>query len=262
MLRYTSFMRTGLKTISGVVALLALAGCEGTASFGHGVPNSGGPPPEVPTNAEVGVSGIRRLTRVELDATLADLLGDTTNSAQKLLPPDSTDPFDNDYRTQLPSAALIESIEQLASDAATRLLADPVKRAAIITCTPTGASDTGCLNTVISTLGRKVLRRPLTDAEIANYATLQSYAIEAGSFDVGVKLLIRSLLQEPEFLYRVEIGTPIAAKPGVSRLGAYEMATRLSFFLWGTTPPNWLLVAALNVELGRITAVTFCRSAR
>jgi hypothetical protein len=243
-------MRTGLtKTIWGLgVLVLPLLGCEGKANFQ--LPDGMmGPPTELPTNAEVGVSGIRRLTRVELDATLNDLLGDTTGSAQRLLPPDSADPFDNDYRSQLPSAALIESIEQLAVDTATRTLADSAKRAKIVPCAATGPSDTGCLNAVISSLGRRVLRRPLTDAEIANYATLQKYAIEANSFDVGVKLLIRALVQEPEFLYRVEVGTPVDGKEGISRLGAYEMATRLSFFLWGTTPPDWLLDSALNGEL-------------
>ncbi len=242
-------MPTHLKTaMCGVgVCVCLLLGCEGT----FGLPDrvAIGKPAEVPTNAEVGVSGLRRLTRVELDATLEDLLGDSSRSAQALLPADSTDPFDNDYRTQLPSAALIESVEQLAVDTATRTLADPVKRAKIVPCTPSGPSDTGCLNAVISSLGRRLLRRPLLDAEIANYATLQSYAVEANSFDLGVKLVIRALVQEPEFLYRTEIGTPVVGKPGIHRLGAYEMATRLSYFLWGTTPPDWLLDAAMNGEL-------------
>src|SRR4051812_32042930 len=146
-------MRTGLKTICGLGALVfSLGGCaEGTIELPGGA--GGGSPQQLPQNAEVGVSGIRRLTRVELDTTLADLLGDTSNSAQRLLPADSTDPFDNDYRTQLASAALIESVEQLATDAATRVMADPVKRAKLVPCTPVGANDTGCLNAVISSLG-------------------------------------------------------------------------------------------------------------
>ncbi len=248
-------MRNGFPRLAVLATFFVLAACEGTATLQLPKGMRPGDPPQLPANAEVGVSGIRRLTRVELDTALADLIGDTSNSAQRLLPADSTDPFDNDYRTQLPSAALIESIEQLATDAATRVMADPAKRAAIVPCTATGPGDTGCLNAVISSLGRKVLRRPLTDAEIANYATLQSYAVEAGSFDVGVKLVIRALLQEPEFLYRVEIGVPVDGTPAVFRLGAYELATRLSFFLWGTTPPDWLLDAALNGELGNQAGV-------
>lgn len=246
LLRRAPQVRTGL--LSKILGLALIAGCEGTANL-QLPPGLMGPPVELAANAEVGVSGIRRLTRVELDATLADLLGDTTGAAQRLLPPDSTDPFDNDYRSQLPSAALIESVEQLALDTATRTLADPAKRAKLIPCTPTAANDTGCLNTVISTLGRRVLRRPLTDAEIASYATLQAFAIEANSFDVGVKLVIRAMVQQPEFLYRVELGVPVDGKPGIFRLGPYELATRMSYFLWGTTPPDWLLDSALSGAL-------------
>lgn len=242
-------MRTGLlKTICGLgVLVFPLVSCDGNANLQ--LPGTTGPQIELPAKTEVGVSGMRRLTRVELDATINDLLGDNTASAQRLLPTDSIDPFDNDYRTQLPSAALIESVEQLAIDTATRTLADPAKRAKLVPCAATGPADKGCLSAVISALGRRALRRPLTDAEINNYATLQAYAVEANSFDVGVKLVIRALIQEPEFLYRVEIGTPVSGKAGVARLGAYELATRLSYFLWGTTPPDWLLDAALAGEL-------------
>lgn len=225
---------------------IALMACEGRIER-PGVdpfnPGTGG------LAAEVGVSGMRRLTRVELDATIADLLGDTTASAQRLLPADATDPFDNDYRTQLPSAALIESVEQLAIDTANRTLADSAKRAKIVPCTPTGAGDQGCLNATISALGRRFLRRPLTDAEVAGYATLRAYSVEKNDFDVGVKLVIRALVQQPEFLYRIEVGTP-TDQAGVFRLSPYEVATRLSYFLWGTTPPDWLLDAAGNGELG------------
>lgn len=55
----------------------------------------------------VGVSGLRRLTRVELDATLRDLVGEPNPLARTLLPPDPTDPFDNDYRQQLASTTLV-----------------------------------------------------------------------------------------------------------------------------------------------------------
>lgn len=251
MLRCHGSMRTGLaKTICGL-GVLVFAGCEGRIEPAI----NGFNPPQVPVNAEVGVSGMRRLTRVELDATIADLLGDTSGSAQRLLPPDATDPFDNDYRTQLPSASLIESVEQLALDTANRTLADSAKRAKIVPCTATGPGDVGCLNAVIGQLGRRFLRRPMTDAEIANYASLQKFAIEANSFDVGVKLVIRTLVQQPEFLYRIEIGTAVPEKAGVFRLNPYELATRLSYFLWGTTPPDWLLDSAANGELSSSAGV-------
>ncbi len=196
-----------------------------------------------PSADSVGVSGARRLSRVELDATLRDLLGESMAPAQMLLPADSTDPFDNDYHQQLASGALIEAVEQLAVTAADHLLADPVRRAQLVPCLATGPDDAGCLRAFIDSFGRRVFRRPLTADEVTNFLSLQALAIEDGSFDTGVKLVMRAMLQEPEFLYRVELGRP-STQPGVFKLSTYELATRMSYFVIGSTPPDWLLDAA------------------
>src|SRR4051812_14864064 len=88
-------MRTGLLKKTGLAALIfALNGCD-SKGFIELPKGDAFRQPQLPANSEVGVSGIRRLTRVELDTVLADVLGDTSNSAQRLLPTDSTDPFDN-----------------------------------------------------------------------------------------------------------------------------------------------------------------------
>lgn len=228
------------------VSSLLLFACEGRIALPFG---SSAPPPDLTAGENVGEEGMRRLSRYELDSVLADLLGDTSNSAQALLPQDTTDPFDNDFTGQMPSLTLITAAEQLAIGAADRVLADPVKRAAIVPCTPTGPSDQGCLRTVITSLGKRFLRRTLTPQEVNDYLSLQSLAIEANDFDVGVKLVIRTLMQEPEFLYRIEVGAPVASQPGVFKLSPNEVATRLSFFLWGTTPPDWLIDQAESGQL-------------
>ena len=75
---------------------------------------------------------------------------------------------------------------------------------------------------------------------------LQPFAVEANDFDFGVKLVIRAMLQHPAFLYRVELGEPVSGQPGLARLSSYELATRLSYFLIGTTPPEWLLDQAAD----------------
>ncbi len=243
-LRWIKEMRTAM-----ALAIAALvAGCEGRATLQlpHG---QSAPPPTLANDEVVGVSGMRRLSRVELDTVLSDVLGDTSNSAQALLPQDPTDPFDNDYPSQQPSLILVSAVEQLANDAADRVMADPVKRAAVVTCTPTGPGDQGCLRTVIDSLGRKLLRRSLTPQEENDYLSLQSLAVEANDFDTGVKLVIRAMLQEPDFLYRAEVGVPVDGQPGVYKLTGVELASRLSFFLWGTTPPDWLLDQAEGGQL-------------
>jgi len=197
---------------------------------------------------EVPVTGLRRLSRVELDQSLRDLFGDQARRAQRLLPPEPTDPFDNDYRQQLASAALVEAVEALAVELADATLADPVRRASLLPCMPTGPADVACLRAFTETFGRRVLRRPLTTEEVDRFMTLQPLAVEANDFDFGVKLVIRALVQEPAFLYRVELGVPLA-QAGLAQLGAYELATRLSYFLVGSTPPDWLLDQAADGTL-------------
>ncbi len=203
-------------------------------------------------------SGARRLTRVEYDNTLRDLLGDNSRSGFAELPEDVNDPFDNNYKTQLPSPSLIEAFEKLAQEAALRALADPAIHAKIIPCTPMGPADEACLRKFITTFGRRALRRSLAEDEIQGYLALQAYAVEGASFDIGVELVLRAMLQDVEFLYRVEVGTPVAGAPGTFKLDDHEMAMRLSYFLWGTTPSDALLDLA---DAGSLSTPADVRSA-
>ncbi len=227
-------------------AAVIAAGCTGSADLQ--LPELSPEPIELPSNASPGVSGIRRLTRVEYDATLGDLLGEPTSAGSTLLPADSTDPFDNDYRTQQASAMLIDAAEKLATDAAARAFADPARRLALVGCVPTGPNDADCLRRFVSTFGRRALRRPLTEEEVQRYLALGAYSVEANDFYVGAQLVVRAMLQDPEFLYRVEIGTP-TDRPGIYRLTPFELASRLSYTLWGSMPPDWLFDAAERGQL-------------
>lgn len=226
----------------------AAAGCSAIADI---QPLDDAPSRDVPLPADavVGVSGARRLSRVEYDSTLKDLLGDDTKGGYLTLPEDVADPFDNDFKQQQPSSTLITSAETLADEAATRLLASPAKMDVLLQCAPSGPGDAACLRKFVTNFGRRAYRRELTEDEITRFLSLQSYAVEANDFTVGVRLIIRAVLQEPEFLYRIERGTPAADNPDVFALNDYEIATRLSYFLWGSTPPDWLLDAARAEKL-------------
>src|SRR4029079_16135897 len=101
-----------------------------------------------------------------------------------------------------------------------------------------GPGDTACFRQVIETTGRRLFRRPLSEEEVTAYITkLQPFATETNAavphdFYTAVNLMLRSMLQDPEFLYRIEIGAP-ATQPGVVWLDGYETATRLSHLpLW------------------------------
>src|SRR4029078_12590991 len=194
----------------------AAASCTGNVgSHGSGgagmITGAGGSAPRADTAS---ASVARRLSRRAIDATVRDLLGDTTNPASRFLAEDEYTPFDNDYTRQNPSAALIDSLEPTADAISPRVLA-PATRSRIVTCTPSGPGDAACFRQVIETVGRRLLRRPLSEDEITAYLTLQSFATENNptvphDFYTAVELMLRSMLQDPEFLYRIEIGTATA----------------------------------------------------
>ncbi|MEM9860406.1 MAG: DUF1592 domain-containing protein [Myxococcota bacterium] len=216
--------------------------------------------PVLPSGGFLAEQGLTRLSALELDRSLAILLGDESRPSREVLPEDARTPFDNDYTSQEASKALIEGEELLAREAAERLIADAERRDRLIGCTPSGPSDRACLASFVETFGRRALRRPLTEDEVRFFVDGQvdgegewpgglSIAEGFDDFNEGVLALVQVFLQDPEFLYRVEAGTPHEEAEGVFRLNDYEIATRLSFFLWGSIPDDALLDAAERGEL-------------
>lgn len=199
--------------------------------------------------AEVGVSGLRRLSITEYERTVADLTGLQPQAVGETLPIDNLTPFDNDYTTQTPSEPLVRGLELLVGDIASAVVQDPQLLEALLPCAPAGPDDAACFEQFIASFGRRALRRPLTAEEVQRYGSLIDHGIEADSFDAAVAAALRLFLQHPELVYRVELGEPVDGQPGVFRLGPYEVATRLSYFLSGTTPAPWLLDAAESGEL-------------
>ncbi len=228
------------------------AGSTGSGGVGNpaGGGTGGGALPvagALPTAAMAPISGLRRLSVTEYDNTLRELLGDNTRPARLLLPADPRVPFDNDYAGQTASKALVEGLDLVTREAVARLLADTNRRDAVIGCKPTSATaaDATCFRKFLSGFGRRALRRPLTAEEMTRYETaLLPLAQDSGNFYAAVETGILTFLQHFELLYRVEIGTPVASDPGLSKLGSYEVATRLSYLLWASPPDVALLDAA------------------
>ncbi|WP_146518786.1 DUF1592 domain-containing protein [Stieleria varia] len=96
-------------------------------------------------------------------------------------------------------------------------------------------------------LMRLAFRGPVSDDDVAPYAQLVEMATDQGeSFYVGMQVAISAILVSPRFLYRVET-PPADAKPddsGDVALTQHQLATRLAYFLWSSTPDDELLQAA------------------
>ena len=216
----------------------------GNAQTGGGSAQTGGSSTGPGKLSTASATVARRLSRTELSNLVRDVLADESSAPAKFLSEDQYRPFDNDYTVQSASSALIESLEATANDIAARAVL-PANRGRIVPCTPTGPGDAACLRSTIESIGRRLYRRPLSEEQVQAYLTLQSYATESDpsvphDFYTAVNLVLRSMLQDPEVLYRIEVGTP-TSEPGIFALDDYEVASRLSFLLWGSGPDDALL---------------------
>jgi Protein of unknown function (DUF1592)/Protein of unknown function (DUF1588)/Protein of unknown function (DUF1595)/Protein of unknown function (DUF1587) len=243
---------------AGSLALATgLAACEGSiGGEGSGSGNEA-PRPSTETLNEISETGMRRLTAAEFDASVRDLVGVIVES-ELALPEDLRTPFDNDYTKQQVSEALITAADSLAGEIAADVVADPGLRDAIMPCTPSGASDEACYREFVADFGRQAFRRPLTDGEVDRFATFMTHAQDAGDFWLAIDSALRAFFEHPAFLYRVELGIPVEDEDNVFRLTDFELATRLSYVLLGTTPPVWLLDEA---EAGSLSGEAGVRAA-
>lgn len=191
-------------------------------------------------------SGVRRMTLHELESTIARHLFETV-SAKEMLPADIRSPFDNDYTTQAISDALVRPLEVLSEQISSRLMKDVVRRDKVVGCVPNGVDDAKCFESFVTHFGRLMLRRPLEAEEVTSYVGAQAKA--NGDFYGGVDIVVRAMLQDPEFLYRIEVGTPVPGQPALVRLSDFEIASRLSFLMLGRGPDDALLDQAAAGKL-------------
>jgi hypothetical protein len=120
--------------------------------------------------------------------------------------------------------------------------------AKLVTCDR--AARDACAKTVVTQLGKRAFRRPLTDAEVARHTGV---LLGAGDFDKGVKAALRAMLTSPSFAYRSEVGE--RQPDGTYKLTPWETASALSYFFWGTMPDAALFDAAERGDLGTPTGI-------
>jgi hypothetical protein len=200
-----------------------------------------------------GRSPLRRLCLAEYATTVNDLLGVDTSKVAATFPLDNLlatqgAGFSNNADALSVSAKLAQNYMTAAEGFATTVMAN---LASIVPCaatvTATGAAGDACATQFMASFGRRAFRRPLTNAESTTYFNLYttgSTAPQGSTFADGISLAIEAFLQSPHFLYRVEKGVPAAPTDLVAPVSDFEMATRLSYFLWGTAPDNPLLDVA------------------
>jgi hypothetical protein len=127
-------------------------------------------------------------------------------------------------------------------------VSETVSRRTIFTCRPTDPSEElPCARQIVRRLATQAFRGPVAESD---FAALMRFYEDEGGFEAGVSSALEAILASPQFLFRME---PARAAAGASsyRLGDRELASRLSFFLWGAAPDQELLTVA---TAGRLRA--------
>ena len=149
------------------------------------------------------------------------------------------------------SALELESYEILALDIAEQIL-QPSRRSTLLGCTPDDEAlvDQECAEQFIDAVGLHLFRRPLMESEIDSFAAMAQAATQTlGNFYIGLQAALVGMMISPDFLFRIERSVANIESPGSRQLDAWSRASRLSFFLWNSTPSPALLEAARSGTL-------------
>jgi Protein of unknown function (DUF1592)/Protein of unknown function (DUF1588)/Protein of unknown function (DUF1587)/Protein of unknown function (DUF1595)/Protein of unknown function (DUF1585) len=184
---------------------------------------------------------LRRLTHWEYDNTIRDLLGDDARRGTGFPTETSATGFDNEAAGLQVSAMLAEEYMRAAEEIATAAVAD---LPSLLPCDPAAIGEDACAAALVDTLGPRAYRRPLTDAQRTRLLDLYAAAKAEHGFSEAIGLVVQALLQSPWFLYRVELGMPDPEGADVVPLDDWELASRLSYLLWGSMPDDALFDAA------------------
>jgi hypothetical protein len=209
-------------------------------------PSSGNLPGKVDRDIECSANAIvptlvRRLSHVEYARTVSDLFPELAIPEQEFAEDLRVHGFENNATSLNPSAVLVEQYAESAARIA-ELVGDSA--ASVLPC---DGADMACGSQFIESFGARAFRRPLTDEEQQRYEGFFAQQMEAISFRGALELTVQAFLQAPAFLYRLELDGEVDGD--AVQLDDYEMASRLSYFLWQSMPDDELFAAAAAGEL-------------
>lgn len=235
----------------GSSPVVGVGGNSGGSSPSSATPPIANPDGTAMTGSTVGASPLRRLGRLELSNTVRALL--------PALPADfdagKDIPTDNAVELSFAVPGTVSDLEvkrfmELAEGAVTALGGKGPD--AELACT---ADETACARGFVESFGKRAFRRPLDELEVGDlmalYDKLRTDPDMAYDFRGALGVLVEAMLQAPGFLYRWERGLKAPQLDGqLVKYDAYEVASRLSYFLWSSMPDDALLAAADASLLG------------
>ena len=254
---------TGATLLSASIALACTGSIVDDPGDGAGTPNNpggnpvGGDPlagktpqevlasPECKQHLSPGRAPLRRLSNAEYRNTVTDLLGYVSGIESIVAEAAGEFPSESEslgFRNSADFLSVPQLVAQGYMDAAEKIAETAAADPNLLPCTE-GAE---CATQFIRDFGKLAYRRTLTEEEVARLQGLYQTAATQYDFQTGIEWVLFSMLQAPQFLYRVEMGSGSGA---VVRPSPYEMASRLSYLLWQSMPDQTLIAAAEAGEL-------------
>jgi hypothetical protein len=129
-------------------------------------------------------------------------------------------------------------------------VSDTESRHRVFVCRPAAATqERTCARTILANLANRAFRRPASFSDIDELVQLYAVGRNTGDFEHGIEMALRGVLAHPKFLYRVEVEPASVAAGQTYRISDYELASRMSFFLWSTMPDEQLMALAARGTL-------------
>lgn len=194
-----------------------------------------------------GPAPARLLTSYEYANTVRDLVGYNGDITSEFPAENKVEGFENNVNaravTRLHVRKYMKAAEAIAGDVVANRLGE------LLPCDPQRAGEQACGRQFVQQFLRRAFRRPPTDGEIEDFVGQFEQALGEWDFETGIEQTLRGVLQSPQFLYRLK-ALDDAEDGETVRLEGYELASRLSYLLWASTPDAKLLDAA---EAGELT---------
>src|SRR5262249_20620475 len=147
-------------------------------------------------------------------------------------------------------APITDLIVQQHQEVAGRLaLAAQPRMSQIAPCDLAAATTDACARQFVQDFGLRAYRRPLEADEVTKYVALYTLGQMQGGAQNGFRMVIETMLQSPFFLYHVDVGDGGTPSSTPVPMGPYEIASRLSYFLWDSMPDRTLFDLAKSGQI-------------
>ncbi len=158
--------------------------------------------------------------------------------------PDATDPKDRDRNLAIRSLEVLGPVDWRPEDL-------PESHRRIVIATPgEGRSPQAAARQVLEHFATRAFRRPVESDEVDRLAGLVDGVMKRGeTYERGIQVAVAAVLVSPHFLFRIEDDRSRGDSSGIRELDDYELASRLSYFLWSSMPDEELFELASRGEL-------------